>query len=104
MGETVSVMPAPRQELCHEQPALSCDGDAHWDAHLTMRRGKLNGGNRRAPPRPQKRLPFPPRGLARPPPKRRVPKPPMPFHLRTKRSRGRPPPPRHISPPPPHNP
>jgi hypothetical protein len=33
----------PRQELCHERPALSRDGDAHWDAHLTKRRGKLNG-------------------------------------------------------------
>jgi hypothetical protein len=43
MGTTVSAAPAPRQELCHEESALSCNGDAHWDAHLTKRRGKLNG-------------------------------------------------------------
>ena len=49
MGTTVSAAPSHRQELCHAQPALSRGGDAHWDAHLTQRRGKLNG---RIPGRP----------------------------------------------------
>ena len=42
---TVSVMHFLGQELCHGQWAASPGERAHWDAHLTDRRGKLNGGN-----------------------------------------------------------
>jgi hypothetical protein len=65
MGTTVSVVLASRQELCHEEPALSCNGDAHWDAHLRKRRGKLNGGNRDSSPGIEQRFQFRELGLER---------------------------------------
>jgi hypothetical protein len=43
MGTTLSVALSSRQELCHDEPTLSRNGDGHWDAHLRMCRGKLNG-------------------------------------------------------------
>jgi len=65
MVTTVCVAHCLWQELCHGDLGLSPAGDAHCDAHLRDRRGKLNHLKFRASPSVEKRLEFLERGLER---------------------------------------